>query len=126
MIQKSKALYKRKQYFTRKKLKYPMKVSRHIKRAQKLYGLKIIPSKQLALKTGCSLKALNKIVKKGEGAYYSSGSRPSQTPQSWAYARLASAVTGGNASKADYNIIKTCDPRKPAFKLALRNADDSR
>jgi hypothetical protein len=58
-------------------------------------------------------------VKKGEGAYYSSGSRPNQTPQSWAYARLASAITGGKASLVDYSILeKGCDPRKKALKLA--------
>ena len=34
------------------------------------------------LKTKCSLKGLKQIVKKGQGAYYSSGSRPSQTGHS--------------------------------------------
>ena len=36
------------------------------------------------------------------------------------YARLASAVSGGNAAKVDFHIIKTCDPTKPAFQLATR------
>jgi len=115
MIQKSRRMYKQGKYFTRKKLNYPVKISPHIIRAQKLYGTKIIPSKELALKTGCSLKALQQIVKKGEGAYYSSGSRPSQTAHSWAYARLASAITGGKASKVDYHILKTCNPRKKSI-----------
>jgi len=121
MIEKSRKDYKRKVYATRKTLSYPVKVSRHILKAQKLYGLKIIPSKELALKTGCSLKALKKIVKKGEGAYYSSGSRPNQTPFSWAHARLASAVTGGKASFVDRSIIETCDRTKPAYKLHMRS-----
>ena len=120
MIEKSKRLYKKGQYFTRKKLNYPVKVSPHIIRAQKLYDEKIIPSASLSKKTGCSLNALRQIVKKGEGAYYSSGSRPSQTAHSWAYARLASSISGGKASKVDYHIIKTCDHKKPAFKLALK------
>jgi len=43
---------------------------------------------------------LQKIVNKGMGAYYSSGSRPNQTPASWGIARLASAITGGPAGKS--------------------------
>ena len=119
MIEKSRRMYKKGKYFTRNKLNYPTKISPHIIRAQKLYGVKIIPSKELAEKTGCSLSALKQIVKKGEGAYYSSGSRPSQTAHSWAYARLASAVSGGKASKVDFHILKTCNKTKKAYKLAL-------
>jgi hypothetical protein len=121
MIEKSRRMYKKGKYFTRKKLNYPVKISPHILRAQKLYGVKIIPTKELAEKTGCSLNALKQIVKKGEGAYYSSGSRPSQTAHSWAYARLASAVSGGKASKIDFHIIKTCNKTKKAYKLAIKH-----
>ena len=105
MLSKSKKLYKEHKYYNRNKLSsYKNKKSKHIIKARKLYKIdKIIPSKELSNKTGCSIKALNQIVKKGEGAYYSSGSRPNQTPQSWAYARLASSLTGGNASVVDYN-----------------------
>lgn len=120
MIEKSKRLYKKGQYFTRKKLNYPVKVSPHIIRAQKLYGTKIIPSKELSQKTGCSINALKQIVRKGEGAYYSSGSRPSQTAHSWAYARLASAISGGKASKVDFHILETCDKKKNAYRLAIK------
>jgi hypothetical protein len=60
---------------------------------------------QLAKKTGCSIKALRQIESKGEGAYYSSGSRPNQTAQSWGIARLASALTSGKAGAIDYNIL---------------------
>jgi hypothetical protein len=78
-----------------------------------------MPSKKLEKKTKCSLKGLKAIVKKGAGAYYSSGSRPSQTSQSWAYARLASALTGGNSSKVDYHILKEhCKSSSKALKLA--------
>jgi hypothetical protein len=121
MIQKSKKMYKQGKYFTRTKLDYPIKVSPHIVSAQKLYGTKIIPSKELSLKTGCSMNALRQIVKKGEGAYYSSGSRPSQTAHSWAYARLASAISGGKASKVDFHILKTCNKTKKAYKLAIKS-----
>ena len=68
-----------------------------------------------------NIEALNKIVKKGEGAYYSSGSRPNQTPQSWGYARLASSVTGGKAAIVDYDILENgCNHKKPAFLLAKK------
>jgi len=64
---------------------------------------------------------LKKIVNKGEGAYYSSGSRPNQTPQSWGHARLASAVTGGKASKVDFGIIeKGCSHTGKAYRLAKK------
>jgi hypothetical protein len=63
---------------------------------------------------------LRAIVKKGEGAYYSSGSRPNQTAHSWAYARLASALTGGKAAKVDYHLVKRCQPTKKAFQLAQK------
>jgi len=57
-------------------------------------------------------------VNKGEGAYYSSGSRPNQTPQSWGLARLASSITAGKAAAVDYHLLKQCDHRKKAFRLA--------
>ena len=72
--------------------------------------------------SGCSIKALKKIVNKGEGAYYSSGSRPNQTPQSWGYARLASSITAGKAAAVDFDIIdKGCNHNKLAYKLALKS-----
>ena len=68
--------------------------------------LKIAPSRELARKTGCSLKGLKAIEKKGIGAYYSSDSRPNQTAQSWGRARLASAITGGKSAAVDFHIIE--------------------
>jgi len=62
---------------------------------------------------------LKDIVRKGEGAYYSSGSRPNQTAQSWGLARLASALTSGKAAAIDFDILdKGCDHNKKAFILA--------
>ena len=123
MLLKSRRLYKKHTYYTRKRLpSYKNKPSKHIIHARKIYAIQNIrPSKELALKTGCSLNALNQIVKKGEGAYYSSGSRPNQTAQSWGFARLASALTAGKAAAIDYAIIKKgCNPKKKAFKLATQ------
>ena len=76
----------------------------------------------MARKTGCSVSSLKQIVKKGEGAYYSSGSRPNQTPQSWGLARLASAITGGKSAAVDYDILdKGCNHKKTAFILANKS-----
>jgi hypothetical protein len=124
MLLKSKKLYKKDKYYTRKNISsYKSKKSNHISNARKIYNIKnIIPNKELSLKTGCKLSALQQIVKKGEGAYYSSGSRPNQTPQSWGLARLASSLTSGKAAAVDYDIIKKgCNHKKKAFILANKS-----
>jgi hypothetical protein len=125
MLMKSRKLYRtKKQYYTRKPLaSYKNKTSNHILNARKIYKIKnLTPSKELAQKTGCSLSALNRIVKKGEGAYFSSGSRPNQTAQSWGIARLASAITAGKAAAVDYGIIESgCNHKKRAFILATKS-----
>ena len=123
MLLKSRKLYKRHNYFTRKRLpSYKTKTSKHIIRAKKIYNIdNVIPSKELSRKTGCSLESLNKIVNKGEGAYFSSGSRPNQTAQSWGYARLGSAITGQKAAAVDYSIIESgCKKSGKAYRLATK------
>ena len=122
-LTKSRRMYKQRKYYTRKSVKsFKSKPSKHLDTARRLYRIQNIrPTRELSGRTGCSLKGLRQIVRKGEGAYYSSGSRPNQTPQSWGYARLASSITGGNASAVDFQIIdKECDHRKPAYRLAQR------
>ena len=124
MIAKSKRLYKQGRFFTRKQLSsYKHRKSNHLSNARKIYGVdNISPNSELAKKTGCSLSALKQIVKKGEGAYYSSGSRPNQTPQSWGLARLASSLTAGKAAAIDYDIIdKGCKHNGKAFRLAAKS-----
>jgi CRISPR/Cas system CSM-associated protein Csm4 (group 5 of RAMP superfamily) len=121
MILKSKKMYKKHKYFTRKNLKsFDSKKSNHILNAKKLYKVnKISASNVLSTATGCSKKTLKKIINKGMGAYYSSGSRPNQTPQSWGIARLASSITAGNASVIDYDLLKNgCKKNSKALKLA--------
>ena len=126
MLMKSKKQYKKHQYYTRKQVSsYKNKKSNHIMNARKIYKIQnITPNEELARKTGCTISALNEIVKKGEGAYYSSGSRPNQTPQSWGLARLASAITAGKAAAVDYNIIsKGCNHKKKAYLLANKSRE---
>jgi hypothetical protein len=123
MLLKSRKLYRANKYYTRGKLSsFKTKKSSHVANARRIYKLQnITPNKELARKTGCSLSSLQQIVKKGEGAYYSSGSRPNQTPQSWGLARLASSVTGGKAAAVDFTILeKGCNHKKKAFLLAKK------
>jgi len=55
---------------------------------------------------GVSKTGLNKIIKKGEGAYYSSGSRPNVTARQWGVVRLYSVLFGGPARSVDKDIVK--------------------
>ena len=124
MLMKSRKQYKKGKFFTRKKIKsYKSKPSNHITDARKIYGIEnVTPNKELAKKTGCSLSALKQIVRKGQGAYFSSGSRPNQTSQSWGLARLASSITAGKSAAVDYDILeKGCDHKKKAFLLAKKS-----
>ena len=118
---KSRKAYKKGKYIYRLPIKsFKSKKSNHILNAEKIYKIKNLSvNKNLSKKTGCSIKALNKIVKKGQGAYYSSGSRPNQTAHSWGIARLASSISSGKAAAVDYNILKEgCNKNSKALKLA--------
>jgi hypothetical protein len=105
---RSRKEYKQKKYYLRPTLKtFKSKKSPHVHKAMKVFQVTSMkPSRALAKKTGCTLKALNKIVNKGRGAYYSSGSRPNQTPDSWGIARLSSSLTGGPAARVDRGILE--------------------
>lgn len=109
-LMKSIKMYKKNKYYTRKPMKsFRSKPSKHLKKVKMMYNIEpLVINKELIKKTGCSRKILNKIVNKGMGAYYSSGSRPNQTAKSWGMARLASAITGGPASKVDSQLLKHC------------------
>ena len=123
MLNKSRKLYKKEIYFTRKKVKsFKSKKSDHVKNAEKLYNVNNLSiDNKLAKASGCSKEGLKQIVKKGEGAYYSSGSRPNQTPASWGYARLGSSITGSKAAIYDYKILEDhCKKNSKALKLAKK------
>ena len=82
---------------------FQSKRSSWVEKFEKKYGYKISNtsriSKEIISKTG-----IDKILDKGRGAYYSAGSRPNQTAESWARARLASVIMGGGARKVDKAI----------------------
>ena len=106
-IQKSRKLYRQKKYYTRPKMSsYQNKKSKHEIDFQKCYGIKLGNNlKEISKATGVPIPALQKILSKGRGAYYSSGSRPNQTAESWARARLASALLKRGAYKIDKHIL---------------------
>ena len=120
-ILKSRKAYRRGRYINRPSLKsFVTKKSPHVFRATNLYGVESMqPNPTLAKATGCKEEALQEIIKKGEGAFYSSGSRPNQTAQSWAYARLGSSLTGGPSSQVDYSILQRgCSKKSRPLYLA--------
>ena len=122
-LKKSRRLYKKKKYYTRKKVKsFKSKRSNHLSNVKKIYGIKKLKvNNELAKKTGCSKINLEKIVNKGRGAYYSSGSRPNQTAESWGIARLASAITGGKSAVIDFHLLEEgCKKNSKALKLAKK------
>tara|TARA_Y100000816_G_scaffold290570_1_gene279595 strand:- start:5385 stop:5630 length:246 start_codon:yes stop_codon:yes gene_type:complete len=65
-----------------------------------------------------SKSTLNKVYKRGLGAYYSSGSRPKTSAHAWAMGRVKSFVSGkGGARKADSDLLRGgTKKKKPATK----------
>ena len=65
--------------------------------------------KEIAKLSGIKYTNALKIVKKGEGAYFSNPQsvRPQiKSATAWGYARLYSAVMGGKASDVDKDLLK--------------------
>jgi hypothetical protein len=61
----------------------------------------------IAKVVGLPFRALKDIFERGEAAYRTSGSRPNQTPQSWAYGRLYGYIMNDpDVRKADADITK--------------------
>ena len=125
-IKKAKLSYKKnyknknRRFVSRPMLKsFKVKTSRHIVDFYKKYRVKISEQNlpQIERVTGIPTRALKKVIKKGKGAYYSSGSRPNQTAHSWAYARLASFLLGRGAYKIDKNVLDDVDKSKIKIKL---------
>ena len=105
-LRKARKSYKKGKYVDRPKLKsYKKKESGWTAKFHKRYpNAKTVP--QIARATGIPAKALNAVKRKGMGAYYSSGSRPNQTAQSWGKARMYSYILGGPTRKIDNEITK--------------------
>ena len=69
-----------------------------------------------------STATLNKVYKRGLGAYYGSGSRPKVSAHQWAMGRVRSFVTGkGGARKADADLLRGGKKKKkPATKKTTK------
>jgi len=87
----------------RPKTSFKSERSSWVSKFEKKYGTKI-SDKPFIYKNIISKTGAEKIIMKGKGAYFSSGSRPGQTPYSWGLARLASVILNGPARKIDKDI----------------------
>ena len=82
---------------------FKSKRSSHVVAFEKKYKTKISDFKFIS-KNIIKQKGIDEIMSKGRGAYYSGGSRPNQTPTSWALSRLASVIMNGKAREVDKKI----------------------
>ena len=122
-LRKSRKAYKRGRYYTRRNLKsFKTRPSKWVSTIRAQYSIpraKKLTIPLLSRKSKCSKKTLRKIIRKGRGAYYSSGSRPNQTPTSWGRARLYSSLSGGPAARIDLHLLKRgCRKNSKALELA--------
>ena len=106
-LKKSSKDYEKGKYTSRPKLKsFKSKKSNWTSMFEKKYGKDVKKYKQISKATGIPTPALKAVVKKGMGAYYSSGSRPNQTAESWGKARMYSYIMGGPTRKVDNHITE--------------------
>ena len=90
----------------RPKTSYKSKRSPHVAAFENKYGTKISDFKYI-YKNIISKAGVDQIMNKGRAAYFTAGSRPNQTPESWALGRLAAVIMntgGGRARKIDKAI----------------------
>jgi hypothetical protein len=87
----------------RPNVKYKERRSSWAVKFEKKYGTNI-KDEDFIDKNILKKEGQEQIIMKGKGAYYSSGSRPNQTPFSWGYGRLASVIMDGPSRKLDKDI----------------------
>lgn len=112
-LDKSTSDYKKGKFTKREELKsFKGKPSGYVEKVKKKLNITSATTTNIANKLGKTDKRKKEIKKglelikdKGEGAYYSSGSRPNQTPQSWGIGRYSSVLTGGPSRKIDKKIV---------------------
>ncbi len=112
-LKKSVEDYKKGKFTNRKKLEsFKSKPSSYVEQVKKKTGLPVNFDKLADKLTRTDKrekevrKGLEEIYDKGKGAYYSSGSRPNQTPESWGKGRVASVLVGGPSRKIDKKIVE--------------------
>lgn len=88
----------------------PTKRSVHAARFQERFGFPITDLKKV--KAEFPNTDVAGILAKGRAAYASSGSRPNTSSNAWAFARLASVLTGGKALGVDKDLVGDKDKEK--------------
>jgi len=105
-LAKLKKAYATGKYIDRPKLNsYKKKVSSWTTKFHKLYP-KAKSIKQISNAVKIPEQAQNEVIRKGRGAYYSSGSRPNQTASSWAKARMYAYILGSPTRRVDHHITE--------------------
>jgi len=112
-LDKSTSDYKRGIYTERKPLSsFKSKKSSFVVDTKRELGITNIRPETVANKLAKTEKrkkelkeGLEKILLKGKGAYYSSGSRPNVSPTQWGLARIGSVLQNGPARKIDKKIV---------------------
>ena len=111
-LKKSAEDYEKGKFTGRKKLKsFKSKTSGNVLEVRKKLGVPMnfekIAKKLTSSKTRQKqlIQGMEEICEKGKGAYYSSGSRPNQTPFSWCKGRVASVLVGGKSRAIDKKIV---------------------
>ena len=112
-LKKSVEDYKKGKFTERKKLEsFKSKPSTYVEQVKKKTGLSVNFDKLADKLTRTDKrkkevrKGLEEIYDKGRAAYFSSGSRANQTPESWGKARAASVLVGGPSRKIDKKIVE--------------------
>jgi len=112
-LKKSVEDYKKGKFTGRKKLEsFKGKPSSYVEQVKKKTGLPVNFDKLADKLTRTDKRekevrrGLEEIYNKARGAYFSSGSRANQTPESWGKARVASVLVGGPSRKIDKKIVE--------------------
>ena len=88
-------------------LKGEVKVVKRKSKSTTKRGSKAATISKYSKSSGISKNTLDKVYKRGLGAYYSSGSRPGVSAHQWAAGRVRSFATGkGGARKADSDLVR--------------------
>lgn len=128
-LKRSQKLYKKGIYVARsKKTSFNSKRSPHLVEFDNKYDVNIANKNAVFKATGVTPNAQEKILNKGRGAFYSSGSRPNQSAESWALARLASVILKHGAYKVDRHILieNDCNDIKPPPKKQQSGGKDKK
>ena len=108
-IKKTSEIYKKTGKIVERPKLGTSKRSPHVIKFEKKYGFPITDITQV--KKEFPGVNVDTVLAKGRAAY-ASGSRPGQNSESWAYARLASVLTGGKSLAVDKDLVSDADLKK--------------